>query len=278
MCHLYRFSQKDNVQLTARVYPLATDKPAILYVHGGGLLYGSKDDLPEPYIQAFLAAGYPFVAFDYRLAPEVALPDIYSDIQDAIKWFSNHCREIGLSHSRFIYFGRSAGSYLTFLAANDPSLPKPEKMLSFYGYHRLDFKEFTAPGYQHAISVPKRLIDCLVEKEPLVDGPIQKRFALYIYARQSGTWIQELLQGSFQKIDAYQLKESDLQALPPVFIAQSREDQDVPFYVGEMLHDKIPINEFYIVEKGEHDFDRDPSNKIASEAYRRAIAFCDSKA
>ena len=29
-------------------------RTAVLYLHGGGLLYGERDDLPRPYIDAFL--------------------------------------------------------------------------------------------------------------------------------------------------------------------------------------------------------------------------------
>ncbi|MEH6942555.1 alpha/beta hydrolase [Bacillus sp. JJ722] len=275
MSHIHCFSKKDGVELTARVYPRASDKPTILYFHGGGLLYGDKDDLPEEYIKKFMSAGYSFITFDYRLAPEVALSDIYTDIQDAVQWFFKHYKGIGLSHNRFLYFGRSAGAYLTFLAAKDASLPRPEKMISFYGYSRLDIKEFHSKSYQHVASIPKILVDRIIETKPLVSGPIEKRFALYIYARQTGSWIKELLHN--QEIADYQLELSDLQALPPVFIAQSRRDQDVPFYVGEMLHEHIPKNQFFIVENGEHDFDRNPDDKSSKEAYQNAIAFCEKE-
>lgn len=274
MSELFSFCNKDGIDLKARVYPLTSDKPAILYFHGGGLLFGDKDDLPKEYIQQFLDAGHPFIAFDYRLAPEAALPELYTDVQDAVKWFHTNFKEIGLAHNRFIYFGRSAGAFLTFLAVKDASLPKPDKMISFYGYSRLDIEEFSGKAYQQISPIPKMLVDRLIENKPVVVGPIQKRFALYIYARQNGTWISELFKGSAASMDQYQLSDSDLQALPPVFIAQSRMDQDVPFHAGQLLHKSIPNNEFYIVDKGEHDFDRDPANEFAMEAYEKVIAFC----
>lgn len=42
---------------------------AILYLHGGGLLYGDRDDLPEPYRNLLLDAGYTLYCLDYPLAP-----------------------------------------------------------------------------------------------------------------------------------------------------------------------------------------------------------------
>ena len=53
---------------------------AVFYLHGGGLLYGERDDLPLPYIELLTKAGYTVIAADYPLAPESALPDIMAAI------------------------------------------------------------------------------------------------------------------------------------------------------------------------------------------------------
>ena len=44
-------------------------KARILYFHGGGLLYGSREDLPMLHISRLTQAGYEILAFDYPLAP-----------------------------------------------------------------------------------------------------------------------------------------------------------------------------------------------------------------
>ncbi|HEY4390879.1 MAG TPA: alpha/beta hydrolase [Paenibacillus sp.] len=274
MCNLYTFGNKDGIELTARVYSLVSDKPAILYFHGGGLLCGEKDDLPKAYIQKFLDAGHPFITFDYRLAPEVDLPDLYTDVQDAVNWFQANYEQIGLTHHKFIYFGRSAGAYLTFLAAKDDSLPKPEKMISFYGYPRLDIEAFKSRVYQHVTLIPKALVDGIIGDKPVVYGPVHKRYALYLHARQTGTWIASLFHDPTTNLNDYQLSDEDLYKLPPTFIAQSRTDSDVPFYVSGTLHNQIPNSELFVVDQAEHDFDRAPSNPLAIEAYDKAIAFC----
>ena len=54
-------------------------KAAILYFHGGGLLYGDREDLPELHKELFTSAGYVIISFDYPLAPAVKIDDILSD-------------------------------------------------------------------------------------------------------------------------------------------------------------------------------------------------------
>ena len=48
----------------------------VFYLHGGGLVYGERDDLPSPYVRAITDAGSTLVCADYPLAPETALPNI----------------------------------------------------------------------------------------------------------------------------------------------------------------------------------------------------------
>ena len=43
------------------VYPPAAGadrRIAVFYLHGGGMLYGERDDLPAPYVRAIVDAGY----------------------------------------------------------------------------------------------------------------------------------------------------------------------------------------------------------------------------
>ena len=51
-----------------------TPKACILYFHGGGLLYGHKEDLPEGHLIKLTEAGYIIIAYDYPLAPTAKLP------------------------------------------------------------------------------------------------------------------------------------------------------------------------------------------------------------
>lgn len=110
----------------------------IIYIHGGGLVYGHRMDLPDMYIQQLTAHGYDFFPIDYPLAPETKLGHIIQSVSDAINWFIDQAqKEFNLQSTDFILFGRSSGAYLSLLV-NKGFLPKqPKAIISLYGYYSL---------------------------------------------------------------------------------------------------------------------------------------------
>ena len=64
----------------------AAARPVVMWIHGGALIFGSRVGVP-PQLRAFCESnGFVLVSIDYRLAPEVKLPEIMSDLEDAITW------------------------------------------------------------------------------------------------------------------------------------------------------------------------------------------------
>src|SRR5579859_1903833 len=60
--------------------------PAILWLHGGALIRGSRSGLWPAARARYLQAGFVVVPVDYRLGPETRLPEIVSDVQAAYAW------------------------------------------------------------------------------------------------------------------------------------------------------------------------------------------------
>jgi len=56
-----------------------------------------------------------FDSIDYRLEPEVRLPEIVGDLEDAWAWLSAHAGELGVDQSRIVLLGHSAGGFLALL-------------------------------------------------------------------------------------------------------------------------------------------------------------------
>ena len=111
----YEYYQYKNLSLNASVYraPQNRKNKAILYLHGGGLLYGSKKDLPSMYIHLLQEAGYDLIALDYPLAPEASLSDILDCLQQGLDWFKhNALSTLQLTSTDYFLFGRSAGAFL----------------------------------------------------------------------------------------------------------------------------------------------------------------------
>jgi acetyl esterase/lipase len=91
---------------TAKQGPL----PALLWMHGGGYIMGSAEDLTLTSIVS--AIGCAAVSVDYRLAPETPYPGPIEDCYAALKWLSTHGDELGIDPTRIAVGGSSAGGGL----------------------------------------------------------------------------------------------------------------------------------------------------------------------
>ena len=58
--------------LTQLLKQKSTNKGAIVYIHGGGLMFGKANDLSPQYID-ILTEHYDLIQLSYRLLPEVSL-------------------------------------------------------------------------------------------------------------------------------------------------------------------------------------------------------------
>jgi acetyl esterase/lipase len=106
--------------------------PAVVFVHGGGLILGSRKALLPVHVQAFIEAGFVFASIDYRLAPEAHLPEIVSDLDDAWTWVGSHASELGIDSRRIVLLGHSAGAFLALLGGCRLS-PPPAAIISAAG-------------------------------------------------------------------------------------------------------------------------------------------------
>src|SRR5690625_1163883 len=263
------------LELKSSYYQATTNvkNHVLLYFHGGGLVYGTRDDLPANHLQTLLENGYHVLTFDYPLAPETGLPEIYECVKEAVQWFQENSQEkFSVSKEAFSLFGRSAGAYLVYLLARDSEVPNPEKVIAFYGYDSLLYEEFTKPStyYKKFPSMPKAILDRMIGDTPVAHGPIQTRFTLYLHARQSGEWMN-FLGVDKKEAEKFSLTDEELSSLPPVFIAHSDADEDVPYKIGKKLSEKIPKSYFHEVKVMEHDFDREAEAPQTIQVYQKLI-------
>lgn len=97
------------------------DKPAIIWVHGGGLSEGSKDNIypvEKYYVNKLAKKGYVTVNINYRLRPNPlsdfcgAQWDAMEDILSALDWMIENSTHYGVDKNRIILAGFSAGAEL----------------------------------------------------------------------------------------------------------------------------------------------------------------------
>jgi acetyl esterase/lipase len=96
--------------------------PLIIWVHGGGWIYGSRRRLP-PHLsdnaihEHMLDAGYAVASVDYRLAREAGFAGMLLDLKAAIRWLRGHAADFDLDSDRVVLWGESAGGHLAVMAA-----------------------------------------------------------------------------------------------------------------------------------------------------------------
>ena len=92
-------------------------RPAVIQVHGGGWIAGSRLEQGIPLLNHMAANGWVGFNVDYRLSPRATLPDHVIDVKRAIAWVRENSDELGVDPDRICLTGGSAGGHLTALAA-----------------------------------------------------------------------------------------------------------------------------------------------------------------
>lgn len=86
-------------------------RPAIVFVHGGGWLWGNKRD-HWPTAAYFASRGFVTAAVEYRLAREHVYPAALEDVRAAVAWLRANAAPYGIDPRRIGAVGSSAGGHL----------------------------------------------------------------------------------------------------------------------------------------------------------------------
>lgn len=249
-------------------------KASILYFHGGGFLYGQKDDLPDLHLTTLTKAGFAIIAFDYPLAPAADIDFILSDVFQSVSHYIDHSELYVDQFLPYFLWGRSAGAYLCLLAAAKQSFKTaPKGLLSYYGYGFLcdQWYEQPAPYYCALPPVDPSIFQTLPEKLHS-NGSLDTHYSAYVYARQSGQWIPQFYrEKSKDFLLNYSLRTFDKMPCP-VFCAHSTNDPDVPFEEFTTLCDLYHAKRF-VASENAHDFDRNENSFFTKLLLKETIKF-----
>ena len=251
-----------------------TPKACILYFHGGGLLYGRRDDLPALHTDLLTKAGYVIISYDYPLAPAAKLDVILDDVCSSIAHYVEHPEAYCGLDLPFFLWGRSAGAYLCLLAAAQGDLPTaPRGILSYYGYGFLCDNWFQTPSDYYR-SLPAVDASCLdhAGTDLHAQGALDTHYSVYVYARQTGSWRSLPYEGR----EKYFYLDYTLRACPslpcPLFCAHSTNDPDVPYAEFLELSSRYQPRQF-IAPGNVHDFDRDEENPFTKKLLLESLEF-----
>jgi len=187
--------------------------PAVLWLHGGGMVMGdrfSQLDVPLEWLERF---GAVVVTVDYRLAPEHPAPVPVEDGYRGLCWLADHAAELGVDPARVVVAGISAGggvaAGVTLLARDRGGPAVAAQVLSC---PMLDHRNDTVSSHQYA------------------GGP-----ATWTREQNAFGWAALLGGGAHEAVGPYASPAvaQDLSGLPPTFVdvgsAEVFRDEDVSY-------------------------------------------------
>jgi acetyl esterase/lipase len=285
----YTFKTVGDLKIQADVYRADDTKvrPVVVWIHGGALIMGNRKSVPQNLLDLSRDEGYALVSIDYRLAPEVKLPEIIADVEDAFRWLRGAgAKEAHLDAGRIVVTGGSAGGYLTLMSGITVN-PRPKALVAYWGYGDVDGEWYTTPSEFYRKHVP--LIDkaeaykniggrVITGSEDAVDFKARGRF--YHYLRQNGLWTKEVTgfdpTTEKAKLDPYCPVRNVSAEYPPTLLVHGTEDTDVPYQLSadmakELARFQVP-HELITVTGAGHGLAGGEMKRVA-DAHGKALVF-----
>jgi acetyl esterase/lipase len=282
--HIYK--TVGGVEIAADVYPAdsAQPRPAVVWIHGGALVMGSRRSVPTRLLDLCRVEGFVLVSMDYRLAPQVKLPAIVEDVQDGLRWVR---QQKNVDPNRLVVTGGSAGGYLTMMTGICVT-PPPTALVAYWGYGDVDGDWYAQPSDFYRRHVPlispeeayAGLNDAVLTG---TDGNTEQQTArgrYYHYLRQNGLWTKEVTgfdpASERRKLDSYCPVRNVTPQYPPLLMVHGTDDTDVPYeksadMARELARHNLPHALVTVPNAGHGLSGGDPT--LIDEAHAQAVAF-----
>jgi acetyl esterase/lipase len=234
--HVYRTVDRCEIKADVVGARSGAKKPCLVWIHGGGLIFGSRKVSPrENFLRSLLQRDFVVISIDHRLAPETKLPAIVDDVRHAWHWiFEQGSKQFGIDTSRVAIGGASAGAYLALMGGYSLR-PRPRALASFWGFGDITASWEAEPNafYRESPLVAKDEADRSVGVVPVSEpSPEIDRGYFYLYCRQQGRWLIEVT-GHDPGADApwfnpYCPIRNIAPGYPPTILVHGTMDTDVP--------------------------------------------------
>lgn len=242
-------------------------RPTVVWIHGGGWISGSKEHA-RGYFKRLADQGYNVVSVEYQFAPQMIYPEQLLQINQALKFISEHAKTYHIDAQHMYLAGDSAGANLASHYAaliSNPDFSRQSAITPF-----IQREQIKGLILHCGIYDLNAFINTAPDKVKLIEWGIVNLVQAY-----TGN----------KKDDADFLKSiSPIQYLtvnyPPVFISGGNKDfltqtQSVPF-VNALLRQKIPVTEVFYPESKEflvHEYQFMMGKKASQQTFQQTIQF-----
>jgi acetyl esterase/lipase len=153
------YAEPKNERQLLDVYapPTGSNLPVVVWVHGGGWMRGSKNEVDHK-PAAFVDKGFVFVPVNYRFVPNVTMDVIVRDVAKSVGWVHANIARHGGDPGRIFLMGHSAGAQLAALICTDNRYLEAERvpLKSIKGCVPVDGDTYDVP-LQVATATARRL-------------------------------------------------------------------------------------------------------------------------
>lgn len=238
-----------NYQAKLDIYRPAnkTPSPVVIYIHGGGWVNGTKEDVVMETLP-FMAMGFAVINVEYRLAKISPAPAAVEDCLCVLHWVGRHANEYNLDLDKVVVAGSSAGGHLALTTALIPTSAGFEAECA-------NDDDYTGgaglwPNYRAKVAAVINWFG-ITDVADLLQGANTKAYAV--------TWI-----GSRANREAVAKQMSPLTyvraGLPPILTIHGDRDPYVPYSQAVRFHEaltkaRVKNQLLTIHDKGHGDFD-----------------------
>lgn len=249
----FKYKSVNGHDIIATIYlPESNSKtPVLIYFHGGGFMFGNRNQGLEELIRdKLLSNNIAVVSADYRLAPETKLDRILEDVRDVITWIKDKGKDsFNIDTNKIAVAGGSAGGYLALSSGFEPS-HAPDAIISISAP-----TGFSTEGIQPA---DLSLLNDTWKGSIVSHGDYTSRMDLWRQLGKNGLALYEIFgfdpAKEPEKLGKYTLTNNIKTGYPPTLIIHAKNDRAVKFNEANefymFLQNKQIESELYVVENG----------------------------
>lgn len=237
--------------------PSTDPLPVFIWWHGGGLIQGARQSMAPHLKRVVDKFNIAVVSTDYRLAPQVRVPEIMKDMQDCFAYVVEKLpadlkargEEVKLDTDRIVLSGSSAGGWQCLMVglgmcegSTRAQLEKVRGIAAIYPITTMDHPFFLRKQVPFGGTLkddPDSFAEFRDPNAPVTanTASVEHRKKFYMHAQQEGLFPsllfsdEQMKQGWMQKTDVVTFlkgsSEEQRKAFPPVYIVHGEKDSAV---------------------------------------------------